>query len=61
MEKIVLGKTELKVSGLKVNATILRNEHGNLEVIIEKESVLFPDGTVTDVFNNEITISKYVK
>jgi hypothetical protein len=57
----VIGKTKIKVSGKLVDCTLKRNKHGNLELDINNESKLFPDGTVIEKLNEEITITKFIK
>ena len=56
-ETVVLGETEINVSGEKVNVKVIRNSSGNLEVLGLSE--IFPDGICTEGYNEEVRFSKY--
>ncbi len=57
----IIGNTKIKVSGKLVDCTLKRNIDGNLELSILNESKIFPDGTVMEKLNDEITITKFIK
>lgn len=59
MERIILATTQLNISGKIVDVTLIRNEYGVLERIIEDEELHFPEGTCLEGYGEEIWIYEY--
>ena len=57
--KVKIGETNINISGHNIEAEIWRNERGNLEIYLGIDEKDFPDGTCSDMYNEELTFYKF--
>ena len=55
-----VGDTIINVSGHNIEVSIYRNASGNLEVYGINDLDLFPEGTCTEGYNEEVIFTKFV-